>query len=445
MRIFPQRIGAGLISLIWRLLSRYGQIKYRYLLPVYRVFGLVPNRKRTSTRDTANTPRVAQAIVRVLDGASRAVYRDQLKILAGRAEKSKGAVIFLPSVGWKIPSAQRPHLLAREFSRQGYVSIFDCSNAYDDVNGFKEIEPNLFLFRGPADMLSEIKDPILWALTYNFDRKKDYPSSVCTVYDLIDDFDVFVYDRAFLERNHAWALRDATVVTSVARRLHEEIVATRPDALYLPNGVEDWRFADNSSLLPDDPDIAALCREGKPIAGYYGSMAEWFDYDLLEAVSCLRPDWNFLLIGPTFDLSLRECGRRMLKRPNVRWIGFREYASLPGYLRLFDAAMIPFVINNVTLSTSPLKLYEYFAGGKPVITTQLPECQAFSEVHIVRDAEEFSEALDVARREGEDEGFREHLRTLGSENSWSVRVNLVLKHLPNKTEPTGYNSLCRSL
>jgi hypothetical protein len=94
------------------------------------------------------------------------------------------------------------------------------------------------------------------------------------------------------------------------------------------------------------------------------------------------------------------------------------------------------VINDITLATSPLKLFEYFAGGKPVISTPMPECEAFAEVHIARNAEEFSLALDRAKTEGEDLQFRERLRTLGRENSWTTRVQLVLEHLQNLQDET---------
>jgi len=119
----------------------------------------------------------------------------------------------------------------------------------------------------------------------------------------------------------------------------------------------------------------------------------------------------------------------MLGCPNIRWIGQREYGELPAYLRLFDVAMIPFVINEITLATSPLKLYEYFAGGKPVIATPMPECEAFSEVSIVRNAEEFSRTLDVAKVQGQDPEFQRRLRELGRENSWTARVKLVRERL----------------
>jgi polysaccharide pyruvyl transferase CsaB len=358
-------------------------------------------------------------------------FQEQLDAVRRRVAQSQGAVIFLPSVGWGIALFQRPHHLARTLARQGYVAIFDCSNAHDDVNGFKEIEPNLFLFRGPEGLLEQIPDPLLWALPYNWHKKDAYPASTRTVYDWIDDLEVFPYDRQLLEKNHARGLAEATVVGSVAKRLHEKVLAVRPDAVYLPNGVEFERFADGEASLPEDKELRAFRESGKPIAGYYGALAEWFDYEMLDAVARARPDWNFLLIGPMYDQSLR--GQPVLKCANVLWLGPRDYHSLPGYLRLFDVATIPFKINNITLATSPLKLYEYFAGGKAAITTPMPECEAYPEVTIVRTAEEFAAALDPAREKGRDPAFRERVRQIGRENSWSERVETTFAALGAKS------------
>lgn len=415
-----------LSSLLWRSLNAYGRIKYRYLLPAYTMLGL-DNKKNNSTPTLAL--RGAQRIARLLNRSNEHLYRDQLRLVVERAESARGAVIFLPSTGWEIANLQRSHHLAREFARLGFVSVFDSSNAYDDVDGFREIEPNLFLFRGPDKLLAEIPDAVLWTLTYNFDRRSIYPDTAKVVYDWIDDFEVFHYDRAFLELNHEQALGEATVVACVARSLHERAALRRPDALYLPNAVECSRFADESATIPDDPDIESIRREAKPIACYYGAMAEWFDYEMIEAVAREREDWNFLFIGPAYDNSLRERGRQMLKRKNVRWIGPRPYHQLPGYLRLIDVAMIPFLINDITRATSPLKLYEFFAAAKPVVTTRMTECLAFEEALTADSAEEFSRSLDIARASAQDARFRERLRNLGQANSWTARAQMVIEKL----------------
>ncbi len=413
-------------SLLWRSLNAYGRIKYRYLLPIYTMLGL-DNKKNNSAPPLAL--RGAQRLARLLNGSNEHLYRDQLRRVIERAESARGAVIFLPSTGWEIANPQRSHHLAREFARLGFVSVFDSSNAYDDVDGFREIEPNLFLFRGPDKLLAEIPDATLWTLTYNFDRRSIYPETAKVVYDWIDDFNVFLYDRDFLERNHEKALSEATVVACVARSLHEQAALKRPDALYLPNAVECWRFADQSAPIPDDPDIESLQREAKPIACYYGAMAEWFDYELIEAVAKEREDWNFLFIGPAYDNSLRERGRQLLKRKNVRWIGPRPYTELPGYLRLIDVAMIPFLINDITRATSPLKLYEFFAAAKPVVATPIRECLAFEEALTAEGARDFSRSLDIARASAQDERFRQRLRKLGQANSWTARAQMVIERL----------------
>jgi GT2 family glycosyltransferase len=360
---------------------------------------------------------------------ARAQSGPTLAEVCARVRDSKGVVIFLPSIGWKVQLFQRPQQLAREFARQGWVAVFDCSNAADLVSGFAEVETNLFLYKGPEDQLHQLPSPLLWTFTYNFERTSTYPETARTVYDWIDDLAVFPHEAAFLRENHARALREATYVASVSRRLHEQLRAVRPDALYLPNGVEAERFA-APGAPPADRALARIRRQGKPIAGYYGALASWFDYDLLDRVARMRPDWNFVLIGPNFDDSLT--GQPLLSRANVTWLGPRPYETLPGYLRLFDVALIPFLINDITLATSPLKLFEYFAGGKPVITTPLPECQVFPEVLITRNAEELAQSLDRARQLGQDEEHVLKLRELARANSWTKRVQQTLAHMERR-------------
>ncbi len=356
-------------------------------------------------------------------------HRDQLAHVLARVHSSKGAVVFLPSVGWGIHLFQRPHHLARVFARLGYVAIFDSSNAADRVDGFREIEPNLFLFSGSPELLHEFPSPLLWAFPYNFHLADGYPKPARTVYDWIDDLSVFPYEAALLEGNHARGLAEATVVASVARRLHEEALRSRKDAILLPNGVEYERFA-APAAPPRDDELLRFLTPGAPVAGYYGALAEWFDYELLDAVAAARPDWRFVLIGPQYDKSLP--GQPMLKRGNVRWLGPRDYVTLPGYLGLFDVATIPFRINAITQATSPLKLYEYFAGGKAVVTTPMMECQAYAEVRIAATAADFARALDAGREQGRDPDFRAHLRALGRENSWSARAMAVLRALDGR-------------
>ena len=345
------------------------------------------------------------------------------------AALAPATVVFAPSVGWAIPLAQRPHHIARVLAREGYAVVFDSTNAHDDVDTLREIEPRLFLYKGPPGALAGLPRTILWTFSYNYDYRDAFPPKARVVYDWIDDLGVFPYERAKLAAWHERALREADLVLTVARRLQEDALRSRPDARYVPNAVESGRFHREPEPNPAlaDPEFAAILAAGKPIAGYYGALANWFDYALLAAVARRRPDWSFVLIGPDHDGSLAKSGVTALA--NVHALGPRPYPALPGYLHRFAVATIPFAINDITLATSPLKLYEYFAAGKPVISTPMPECMAYDVVRVVRDADGFSSALDEALQAGRDPAVATRLKALAEENTWRARAVEVMEAL----------------
>ena len=352
---------------------------------------------------------------------------DPLAGLRRRAAMAPGTVIFAPSVGWTIALAQRPHHFARVLAQDGYVVVFDCSNAADEFDTLREVEPRLFLYRGEPEALAGLPRVTLWTFSYNYDYRAAFPPQTLVVYDWIDDLSVFPYDARKLASMHARALREATVVIAVARRLHEQAALQRPDARYVPNAVEEGRFEREPDPNPAlvDPAFAQVLAAGNPIVGYYGALANWFDYELLTRTAELRPDWSFVLIGPDHDGSLARAKLERLR--NIHSLGPRSYTTLPGFLHRFDVAMIPFVINEITLATSPLKLFEYFAAGRPVISTPMPECAAFPEVHVVRDAAEFAASLDTARSGGRDPLVVGRLRALAARNTWRIRAREAMQ------------------
>ncbi len=340
-----------------------------------------------------------------------------------RIHSAPGTFILLRSVPWQLTLFQRPQHIARALAQLGYVVIYDESGllAEPAADPVREIEPNLFVWNAGDDaMLAEIPRPILWAFTYNYALRDAFGPDALVLYDWIDDLKVFPHDQKFLADAHARGMREADVVASVARVLHEQAVTERADALYLPNGVDFDHFSAPDLLPPDDETFAAIRAAGKPIAGYYGAVASWFDYDGLMAVATQRPDWNFVLIGVRFDDSLDKT--KLLQCPNVYFLGPRPYQTLPRYLRCFDVAMIPFVINDITLATSPLKLYEYFAGGRAVITSPMPECVAYEDVLIARTPTEFAGHLDTARARTHDPEFQARLHAVAKDNTWLARA-----------------------
>ena len=350
-----------------------------------------------------------------------------------RIAESKGVVVFLLTIEWYVHLFQRPQQLAQAFARLGYTVIYDNSN--QSQPGWEEIEPRLFLYKGPQEVLHHLPDPLVWAITYNWDRAACYPEGARTVYDWIDELDVFDgYDLNKLKRLHALGLAQAGTITASARSLLEKAGAKRPDALYLPNAVEFEHFANWNVSAPAHPVLERLLQKGQPIAGYYGAIARWLDYDLLTEVATEREDWTFLLIGPPYDQSTKN--RPLFTLPNVEWVTAQPYQDLPRWLQSFDVAMIPFVVNEITESTSPLKLFEYFAGGKPVVCSEMPEVVAFPEVRSYSDAAGMSRALDLALADSRIPEIRNSLRQRGEQNSWLARARTAVECL-ERTEQGG--------
>ena len=348
------------------------------------------------------------------------------RVIADRIAESRGVVVFLLNIEWYIHLFQRPQQLAQAFARLGYTVIYDNSN--QGQPGWEEIEPRLFLYNGPPEVLHHLPDPLVWSLTYNWERAAAYPEGTRTVYDWIDELDVFDgYDLNKLRKLHTRALAEAVLTSASARSLLEKARSQRPDTLYLPNAVEFEHFSNWRVTPPAHPVLQRLLKEGRPIVGYYGAIARWLDYELLTEVAERRTDWSFLLIGPAYDKSTEN--RPLFSLPNVEWVTAQPYQDLPRWLQSFDIAMIPFVINEITESTSPLKLFEYFAGGKPVVCSEMPEVVAFPEVHAYRNADEMSEALDLALEGSRNVKTRKKLQWRGEENSWLARVRTVAERI----------------
>jgi glycosyltransferase involved in cell wall biosynthesis len=139
------------------------------------------------------------------------------------------------------------------------------------------------------------------------------------------------------------------------------------------------------------------------------------------------PGYAFVLIGPDYDGTLPKS--KVTDLDNVHWLGSKPYGALPAYLDRFAVATIPFVVNDVTHSVSPLKLFEYMAGGKPVITPPLRECARYPEVLLADGADEWAEMIELAIELGADPSYRARMVAAAKENTWDARVQTILDAL----------------
>lgn len=373
---------------------------------------------------------------RLKRGASGAVddstYRRQLgkdldRILDTHKEAA-GIVVYPPTIGWAAQLFQRPQQMARAFARMGYLTFFGVQWGGDEeVRGFRYEEDRLCLAGLPVEHLSlleRVPNPLMVSYVYNFEFRK-HLSNPTTIFEHIDHLDVF--GSSFpLDQLSTWfdaAARDAEVVAASARDLQVEMLPRRPDTILCPNGVTFEHFA-GYRPGPVPSDLAEIVNRGRPIVGYYGAIAEWVDYDLLDYAAQHLDDYSFVFIGPNYDKTMEQAG--VFKRPNVWWLGPKSYEGLPAYLHHFSVATIPFKVNDVTHGVSPLKLFEYMAGGKPVVTTAMREAQHYEHVLVAHDPDEWVKLLAVGVDLDRDPAFVTALQRMARANTWEQRVGTLI-------------------
>ncbi|WP_321472004.1 glycosyltransferase [uncultured Paludibaculum sp.] len=231
------------------------------------------------------------------------------------------------------------------------------------------------------------------------------------LYDCMDDWETFPSIGPFNISEERLLAAESDVLVVTAQKLVEKFEEWGLKPLLVRNGADYESFA----KAEVDPDL--LRELQKPIVGYFGAIAEWMDLDLVYQVAVARPDYSFVLVGKVFN---RDTSR-LESLSNVHLLGHKEYSEIPAYLRTFDVCTIPFLVNQVTNATDPVKLYEYCSHGKPVVATALAELEALRDVvYIASDATEFAQMLDQALDEKTGEQAR-HRVEFAQANTWSHR------------------------
>ena len=266
-----------------------------------------------------------------------------------------------------------------------------------------------------------MNDPIVWIVTpvacdtalkirrnkliyQRTDRYEDYPN--------VDVRTITACDRKLKS--------EADLTVFVNSLLYEREAGQCRNAFYLDHGVDFDAF----SLAEENPrkpeDIA--CIPG-PIAGYFGAIdAHKLEVKFIEAVAELSPDVSFVFVG-----KVAKEFAHLAERKNVWFLGQKPYDQIPDYGKSFDVAILPWRKNSWTEAANPIKLKEYLALGKPVVSTSsFSEIKQYYDVVRVADTpEEF--ALNIARASEENGPEQIAVRRKKVEHtSWDSKAGEVL-------------------
>jgi glycosyltransferase involved in cell wall biosynthesis len=275
--------------------------------------------------------------------------------------------------------------------------------------------------------------PVLWTYTPHSADLVGRLGERLVVYECVDEFTaskglVRPATIAALERD---LLGKADVVIVTAPALLETKRALAREIHLVPNGAEIEHFARASrpdTIVP--PDLARLPR---PVIGFIGWIQYWVDFDLIAYAARARPEWSFVLVGPAEPLARVDKVRGLR---NVHFLGRKPYALVPDYVAGFDVCMNPYVLDGGAEATNPLKVYEYLASGKPVVSVDMPAAREFGDCIIrAKDAPGFLAGLEQALESGGEGAVQRQAAV--AEHSWLARFALVERILGGRLAEAG--------
>lgn len=245
------------------------------------------------------------------------------------------------------------------------------------------------------------------------------------VYDCMDELSLFRGAPPEMVRRERELLALADVVFAGGPKIWKAKRELNANCFCFGCGVDAQHFARaRDPRLPLPEEIARLPR---PIFGYIGVVDERIDYDLIAALADVTSG-SVVMLGPWTKVEPATFPRRA----NLHWLGGRDYAELPAYVKGFDVCLMPFALNEATAFINPTKALEYMAAGKPIVSTPIEDVvKQFSAVVTIADApaDFLAQAARRAARRGE-ERIRRGL-TLVRQNSWESIVRQLEKQIDN--------------
>jgi glycosyltransferase involved in cell wall biosynthesis len=244
------------------------------------------------------------------------------------------------------------------------------------------------------------------------------------VYDCMDQLSQFRGAPSELVRRERELLAIADVVFAGGPKICEEKRPQNANCYSIGCGVDAAHFAKaKDPRTPVPPDVADL---PGPVFGYIGVVDERLDYELIATVADGNRDGSVVMVGPWTKVDRAT----FPERPNLHWLGARDYSELPAYAKRFDVCLMPFALNDATEFINPTKALEYMATGRPIVATPIEDVvrQFEDVVKVVATPDAFVAACHRAAECPNRVGVRRGLK-LAARNSWESIVEKLEAHV----------------
>jgi len=277
---------------------------------------------------------------------------------------------------------------------------------------------------------NQIHKYVLWYYTPMALAFSSHLRPEVTVFDCMDELSAFKGAPQEMKDREAELLRKADLVFTGGQSLYEAKVGRHHDLHAFPSSIDYAHFAQARTHTEEPADQASIPH---PRVGFAGVIDERMDIDLLGQVAALRPDVQFIMIGPVVKIDPAWLPRR----DNIHYLGGKSYKELPSYIAGWDAAMMPFAHNESTRFISPTKTPEYLAAGKPVVSTSIMDVvRPYGVKRLVRiadAAEDFAREIDNAIAiDVSDSDWAERRDAFLSQNSWDITFRRMRELIENR-------------
>lgn len=329
---------------------------------------------------------------------SNTVYKLSKKEKQDIKQKTKKKVYIFTNIPYfDVGGGQRAAQLAKTFNSMGYlVEYYYAFNSSETVKHtmllpvavHKKISKikleefknkisleDIFIFEAPMEMFIPYLDIA--------EKKK------CKViYENIDNWETSLGNMFFSENALKQFLEKSEILVGTSKLLEEQIKKylakykiKNKKVLYLPNAVDSSLF-EPRKIYEKPEDLI----QGEKTLIYYGSLwGTWFDWDLLKQVANSDKDISINLIGDYAGII--DIKKQMPE--NIHFLGLKKQTDLPSYLYYSDYAILPFKTDEIGKYVSPLKLFEYIAMNKPVISTKLDDIITYDNVYCSNKSEDW--------------------------------------------------------
>lgn len=346
----------------------------------------------------------------------------------------KKVFVFYPYSEWHMVIFQRSQQIALALSkRKDVLYLFCTANCYlDKIEGlYEKINDNLYLITD-YDFVKKLPLKNRVIHFYSTDIMSKYSEfeeafgrGDQVLYEYIDEIHEDITKEVSKEYllKHKKALKDERVhVIASADKLYNDVEQVRSKNYALAtNGVNIDDFISSSNEMPEK--LVEIKKKYKKVICYYGALAVWFDYELLRKCAEAYPDYAFILIGIKYDESIDKS--QVLELENVIYIGKVQYKHLIDYTRHVDLLTIPFLVNEITESTSPVKLFEYMATQVPILTTAMKECKKYESVIIGENHDDYVKKIDSTMNLINDKKYLETEMKDAKNNTWEAKSKTI--------------------